>query len=733
MRGFQPAKNKAKPFAKPFANGGPVRGPGTGTSDEVLDKVPSGTYIMPADSTKAIGQAKLGRMGADNPAEEQTEGAAGDNPSEEAAERGQVPVALSNGEFKIPPEQVHAVGVQALDQMRAATHTPGPARGFAPGAQQQPEPPLFFANGGVVDEEQRKATSPTNIYPQSSPAAGTNVYGGVGFSPDQFGSSGQFAKVPATIGQQPGRQPAPVPAPAATPQGMTDAQRAAAISQIPTGGVTTPPVTAAPAPAPAAAQSPAPAKPVASPVLDAQAQSDRAKLGAAWDTVKDVNDDAGRAIADVATMIPRGLAGAYDSAVVRPMRALGVNANYLSPSLVPDGVDPSSLTPFTDQKRMQAGQPTPAAAAPEAPAASTAVARSGVAPTAPVAAGSPAGAGRGSVNPPLANPAVPAPTSTAPAATEIAPGVFRSGNSYADSAAGAVGGLQTRGLPSVRNAAAVDALAARSQQESLVRGFQPAQGAAVPAFEAPVVRHSGNDWQARQDLKNLETSASSIMNRPEWNSAGMGRFRGAPAGTPPAVAAYQAALQTDAALKQAQPGMDQAAMRENATLAREGMNQEGADRRNAADNSTRMAEVTARGFTDRGRLALDQSKAALDSQVRGFDIRAGQRQEALSKKYEAAKTPEEKAAIAQQIRDLSGKQAESPWKVQVTPAMKNADGSTSEGSIYRYNSQTGQVERVDGGGEVTSKGPAVPKSKAEYDALPKGAQYIKDGKILVKS
>lgn len=41
MRGFQPAVTRSE--AKPFANGGPVRGPGTGTSDDVSDEVPSAT------------------------------------------------------------------------------------------------------------------------------------------------------------------------------------------------------------------------------------------------------------------------------------------------------------------------------------------------------------------------------------------------------------------------------------------------------------------------------------------------------------------------------------------------------------------------------------------------------------------------------------------------------------------------------------------------------------------
>ena len=101
MRGFQPAKSKAKPFA----NGGPVRGPGTGTSDQVPDEVDNGTYIMPADSTQTVGEQQLAAMGS--------------TPRGFAPGQGKVPVQLSNGEFKLPPEQVHAIGVQALDNIAA--------------------------------------------------------------------------------------------------------------------------------------------------------------------------------------------------------------------------------------------------------------------------------------------------------------------------------------------------------------------------------------------------------------------------------------------------------------------------------------------------------------------------------------------------------------------------------------------------------------------------------------
>lgn len=111
--------------------GGQIKGPGTGTSDSIKAEVPAGSYIMPADSTAALGFS---------PAV-----AAGEAPAGTPG----VPVNLSNGEHQLPPEQVHAVGVQALEQAKAATHTPV-AQPQAQGGE------LFFANGGVVEDPLKK-------------------------------------------------------------------------------------------------------------------------------------------------------------------------------------------------------------------------------------------------------------------------------------------------------------------------------------------------------------------------------------------------------------------------------------------------------------------------------------------------------------------------------------------------------------------------------------------------
>lgn len=584
-----------------YANGGMVRGPGTGTSDDIETEIPAGSYIMPADTTRKVGAEALSELGKP------------------------VPVALSNGEYQMPPEQVHAVGVETLNQIKDATHTPV-ARGFNPGqAPQRDESRLFLNQGGSPVDEERK-------------------------------------------------------------------RRDALVNQIPTGGNPPAPPAATPAPAPA---------------LSTQAQGDRAAVGGAWNTVKGVSEDAGRAVADVATMVPRGLVGAYDSAVVRPMRAAGLNAGYLSPHLVPDGVDPASMTPFTDQKRMrEAAAPAPNAGA---------------------------GAGRGSVNPPAVVPSAPAAqtslagdaympgadanarpmfdTPAAPASNQVMPGVYQHGRGqYSDNPAG-MGFAPGAGNPSANNIAAADALASRSAADvaGLVaaqdaRGFQPQQ--------APQVRHSGNDWQARNDLRNLEVSASSITNQPRWSGQG---GRQAAGSVPPAVAAYQAALQTDAELRRAVPSMDQMAMRENAATQRTGMQEQGSNARNTLDNTVRMADVGVRGFdaqarraNDARRASVDERRMTLDENTGNISIRAAQRLESLQTRYAEAKTDADRAKIAREIRDLSGKSDETAdWAVQVTPQTKNPDGSTSEGSVIRYNKRTGEVQTVNGANRLTKDSPQV--------------------------
>ena len=135
MQGFKPGKHSAKP--KNYADGGIVRGPGTGTSDSVPAMIPKGGYVMPADSTKALGFRPGARL-----------------------------AQLSDGEAVLTPEQVQmAGGFQALDAARAATHTPVPDK------NQAGEPKFFFAGGGREDEQ----TAPNSFGDAAAAAANPAV------------------------------------------------------------------------------------------------------------------------------------------------------------------------------------------------------------------------------------------------------------------------------------------------------------------------------------------------------------------------------------------------------------------------------------------------------------------------------------------------------------------------------------------------------------------------------
>lgn len=50
--------------------------------------------------------------------------------------------------------------------------------------------------------------------------------------------------------------------------------------------------------------------------------------------------------------------------------------------------------------------------------------------------------------------------------------------------------------------------------------------------------------------------------------------------------------------------------------------------------------------------------------------------------------------LVQRLRELEGTALPDRWNLKVTPTTKNVDGSTTMGSVVRYNETTGQVEQV---------------------------------------
>ena len=93
--------------------------------------------------------------------------------------------------------------------------------------------------------------------------------------------------------------------------------------------------------------------------------------------------------------------------------------------------------------------------------------------------------------------------------------------------------------------------------------------------------------------------------------------------------------------------------------------------------------------------ALEQQRVKMAQESQGFQTRALKRQEDLTAKWEAAQTPEEKSAIAQQIRALSGKSDAATWKPVVLQGGTDAMGNKTESVLAAVNDATGEMRRYD--------------------------------------
>lgn len=544
--------------AQAAADGGMIRGPGDGTSDSIPDEMEPGTFIMPADSTEALGL------------------------DDEQAEGEKVPVRVSNGEFELPPERVQAVGAAVLQAIKGMTHTPTEesgeaeeageyesepmARGFKPKGEQ---PQQFFADGGRVKspEELARLQNQTAMYVQGAQAAAAD-------------------RPPEAPANQPTAKPiAAAPQPSTSPSGLYMQDRAQELREQAGAG------------------------------NYAQAAGTAARTAVQGLGMYGIEmaDKAVSPIVNAAAGFGRGLVG---------------NANA----------------------QQQPAAPSPMAANP-APAPMTAAA---------------------AVAPPVAPPAQPqAPAGTATAApsggTEIAPGAFKNApGQYSDNAAGFPAAA---GKPSAQNTAAATNVAQPTASA-------PAPAAAgFPGVTAPTVRNSTNDWAARNNLRNLEVSASSITNNG-------GAFDKTGPGESPAQAAYRAALATDQAMQQAQPGSDITAMRENAGLQREGVQQQGANTRAG------MQEAGANS-RDAARMNLAGQELGMKREAQGFQTRAAAQLESLQTAYTAEKDPAKQAALARQIREVQGKEQPARYKVAAGGQQLDANGVPYKVPDRVFNEQTG--------------------------------------------
>ena len=596
-----------------------------------------------------------------------------------------VPAMLAPEEYVLPADTVSAVGKENLDALLAQTHAPKPVEANVPRGF---NPKVFLANGGSVEEAGRKVAPYVDHRAPSGPPAmpaqpqlGNSVPPQTGlqntYRPN-FTMGGNDAAAPA---RPAGPDVSDVRAKYNPANGSPEAK---AWQAERTAG---PAASAAPAAAPAAA-------PVAASAPAAAPQGAGYRAGAAI----------GRAAAPVlraagAAAFPAALAGTASAAFETPTsdyekrfgfepntaeglggfaRDVGVRALGVASDLG------DTLTMGLAGRNLYADK-QPSAAAPALAAS-------------PAAAGG-AGAGRGSVNPAPANPSSPVPTvSPALVASAAAPSsnVTREGNSYSGS--NIVGDITINGQPprnggqiSDKNMAAADALAARNGGTAPAAGYLPEHlrntGAGVPASSRPGLGYTGtigqvgngNMWgrTPEQQRRDAQTQASSIHR----STAARG------------YAALQNLNVQDALATREAGETQRAQLRDSGETGRAQMREDGASQRAAGELGLGYSRLGA----DRARLDIDRTRAASDERARGYSLRAADRLDQLQQQYSSTKDEGQRSQLARRIREIQGNAQSADWGVQVTPAVKNADGSTSEGSVIRFNKATGDVSKVDGG------------------------------------
>lgn len=271
---------------------------------------------------------------------------------------------------------------------------------------------------------------------------------------------------------------------------------------------------------------------------------------------------------------------------------------------------------------------------------------------------------------------------------QVMEGVYSHGRGqYSDQASGMGFPAGFTGKPNARNLAAADNLAASNAAPAAAGGPSEEGGFGL---RAPAVAHSGNDWAARQRLKNLETSASSIMNTQRWGGKG--------AASNPAAQNFLDASRADLAAQGKVPDFQMRTNEVNAGLRRAAMAEAGADRRAQGQIGLGLGQLA----LGAQRNELDARRVGSDERLRAPQIRAAERLGQLQEAYINAKTPEEQSAIAGQIRAYSGKN-EDEWQAVALQGGTDAAGNKTEGMLAAVNKRNGEMRRMDGSG----KPPAV--------------------------
>lgn len=605
-------------------DGGIIRGPGTGTSDSIEAEMDEGTYIMPADSTQALGFNPIARL-------------AGQKQK----------VRVSNGETEITPEQVHDIGAMVLDVVKTLTHVPTPEQ----------EPEGAYAEGGLVEEKD-------SIRPgrRAAPYVDHRPYTG----PQPQRALPNYAPVPgtavATTPYQPnftmGAQPAAATAAAVdpatdvrakyTPDRATKEAKAWQAERAAQQAAAAAPPAAPAAPAAAPAREPGPVARAAQRVGGAAATLARGATplllgGAAASTATTPTEDYEQRFGFEPSTSDSPGARLVRDVGVRTLGAMSDVGNALGFGL------PSLL--YRD-RQAQAG------AAPAAPAAAPAAAAPARLVQTDVQRG-------GSAVPAVQEAPQPEVAVSAPAPGPIAR---------------LAGGDSRYGFSNFNQAAqAEQALANQNPGAMNFGAYVPGQGL--------------DAWQARQDRKNAETAASSIVN----------------SGT------RDAAKRTLARMD----AQDIQRTRDAGALAQEQVRADTARAGQAIAQQNNIAGQAA----EQQRLGFQARTTAADEALKSTQNQSAIQLLSAQKRLVGAKTPEAKAAAESEILALSGKR-ENPNRLVVVPGAKNQDGSQDPATVW--DTATGRALNPGGGAALP---PGMVKQVGTAGGKP---VYVdKDGKRFV--
>jgi len=269
-------------------------------------------------------------------------------------------------------------------------------------------------------------------------------------------------------------------------------------------------------------------------------------------------------------------------------------------------------------------------------------------------------------------------------AREVAPGVFNHGRGqYSDDPSGMNMPKGFTGQPSAQNNAILQRMSDQSQAESMARIGMSQYDAEVQRaknINADEAARNNSVGARMQRLADPFTAEGRAMRNLQMNIDSSLDRNGRPTGETAALVAQSKAM-SDGYLAEPnqqrtiEAGLEREGMQQAGETARAGMREQGANAREA------------------GRNALTAEELGLKREAQGFQTRAAlQREQLRNVLVDPNATPEQRKQAQEYLQALavSDKEPSPQYKSYVMPAIRNADGSTTEGGVYQENTRTGE-------------------------------------------